>query len=199
MCGRYSLATEDKIIEIREIINEIAERYRNTLELKTMKTGEIFPTEVAPVLILGETRPKAALMKWGFPKLQSRGVIINARAETANEKKVFCSSLNKRRCVIPTTGFFEWHKKDGIKLKYLFRQPESKVLYLAGLFDEFATGNAYVILTAAANPSIAAFHNRMPMVLCPDQIGPWLANPAFAQKFLRTPCKTVLEAADFNC
>ena len=83
------------------------------------------------------------------------GVIINARAESALEKKIFRFPLVERRCVVPTTGF-EWRQEaNGKKTKHLFRLPETKMLYLAGLYNNYAEGNvtndAYVILTTSAN------------------------------------------------
>jgi putative SOS response-associated peptidase YedK len=184
---------EEEIIEIREIINEVNERYKDSLQLASMKTGEIFPSETAPVLIPGETGTQAALMKWGIPKWQGPGVIINARAETVIEKQTFRSLLAHYRCVIPTTGFFEWQKQDSkTKTKYLFRMPDSKMLYLAGFYGTYAGMSAYVILTTAANPSILTYHDRMPLILRPDQIDNWLKKTDFALEYVQSPCGVVL-------
>ena len=114
MCGRYTVFTEEEVIEMREIINEVNQRYINTPEHAAMKTGEIFPTNIAPVLALEKNALEAMLMNWGFPKWQGEGVIINARSETAMEKPMFRNSLGTRRCVIPSTGFYEW-KHEGEK------------------------------------------------------------------------------------
>ncbi len=200
MCGRYLIATEDEILEMREILDEINERYKNMPEAATVKTGEIFPTETAPVLVRGEKKPQAAQMKWGFPKWQGGGVIINARAETVPDKPTFRSSLEARRCVVPTTGFFEWRQEEGRKkTKYLFRLPETKLLYLAGLYNVFRDGarvyDAYVILTADANASVSPYHNRMPLVLLPDEVNAWLTDTAFAYEHVQRPCRAMLEAA----
>ena len=62
-----------------------------------MKAGEIFPTNLAPVLLPGNDIVIPRLMVWGFPNFRSKGVIINARSETVREKKLFEASLERRR------------------------------------------------------------------------------------------------------
>jgi putative SOS response-associated peptidase YedK len=189
---------EEDIIEMREILDEINERYKGTSEAAVAKTGEIFPTDTAPILIAAENKPQVRLMKWGFPKWQASGVIINARGETVHTKLPFRPSLASRRCTVPTTGFFEWRKDVIKKGKYLFRMPQSKMLYLAGLYGIFQDGPrswaGYVILTGPANASVSPYHDRMPLVLLPDEIEPWLADAAFARTFVQRPCEVALEA-----
>ncbi len=194
MCGRYLVVTEGEILEYREIINEINERYKDTPALDAMATGEVFPTNIAPVLVSGEGSPRPLLMKWGFPKWQGSGVIINARSETAPDKKMFRSPLMKRRCVIPSSGFFEWRQEQGKKVKYLFRLPETKLLYMAGIADTFS--DSYVIITTQANEWMAPYHNRMPLILAPDSIDKWLSDLPFALNFMHAPCEAMLEAAN---
>jgi putative SOS response-associated peptidase YedK len=181
VCGRYTVFTEEEVIEMREIMNEINRRYIGTAELAAMKTGEIFPTDLAPVLTLGEHGREARLMSWGFPKWQSPGVIFNARSETAGEKPMFRDALERRRCVVPSTGFFEW-KHDGGKAKkdkYLLTLPGEKMLYMAGFFGSFRDKlgqpyDGFVIMTAAANDSMALLHDRMPIILTASQRQQWL-------------------------
>ena len=197
MCGRYQIEAETDN-DMDEILDEINERYKDIPE--TAKTGEVCPTDIAPVLIRGNNKPQAVLMKWGFPKWQGDGVIINARAETVQDKLAFRPSLESRRCVIPATGFFEWRQEQGKKkTKYLFRLPETKMLYLAGLYNVFRDGSrsydAYVILTAEANSSMSPYHDRMPLVLLPDDKCRWLTDPGFAYEYVQRPCRAVLKAS----
>lgn len=194
MCGRYLVVTEDEILEYREIINEVNERYKDTPALEAMATGEVFPTNIAPVLVPDQDRLHPMLMKWGFPKWQGKGVIINARSETALDKKMFRLPLMKRRCVIPSAGFFEWRQEQGKKVKYLFRLPETKMLYMAGFADTFFGTDSYVIITTEANEWIAPYHNRMPLILTPDNVNNWLYDLPFALDYMHAPCKAELEA-----
>jgi putative SOS response-associated peptidase YedK len=191
MCGRYTVFTEDEVIEMREIINEVNQRYINTPEHAAMKTGEIFPTNIVPVLAGAQDGLEVQLMAWGFPKWEGEGVIINARAETAMDKPMFRNSLERRRCVIPSTGFYEWKHADGKKKKdkYLITLPGQGMLYMAGFYNTFQDrqGKPYigfVILTAAANESIAPLHDRMPVILSEDQRGQWANNLGGAMDIL---------------
>jgi len=171
MCGRYSVVMEEDIIEMRAIIQEINERYNDSALHAQMKIGEIFPTNVAPILAWKDERIAAGLMRWGFPKWEGTGVVITARAETAHKKLMFTKALETRRCVIPSTGFYEWsHPAAGPKEKYLIRHADTPMLYMAGLYSRYKdeqgqSYTAYVILTAPANHSIAVLHDRMPVIL----------------------------------
>lgn len=167
MCGRYTFFTDKELQEVDDIIEQIS----NDIQLENMKTGEIFPTNVVPVFLPEKDIVIPRLMIWGFPNFRNKGVIINARSETAREKKLFGSSLERRRCVIPSTGFYEW---DPEKKKYLFNMPESQMLYMAGIYDQFDGQNRFVILTTEANRSMAEVHNRMPVIIPKDRIKDWI-------------------------
>lgn len=167
MCGRYTFFTDKELQEVDEIIEQIS----NEILLEKMKAGEIFPTGVAPILLPERDLVIPRLMVWGFPNFRNKGVIINARSETAREKKLFCSSLERRRCVIPSTGFYEW---DAAKKKFLFNMPDSGMLYMAGIYSRFDDENRFVILTTEANDSMAEVHSRMPVILPKERIGDWL-------------------------
>lgn len=167
MCGRYTFFTDKELQEVDEILEQIS----NDIKREKMKTGEIFPTNVAPVFLQEKDIVIPRLMIWGFPNFRNKGVIINARSETAREKRMFGASLEKRRCIIPSTGFYEW---DAEKRKYLFNMPDSQMLYMAGLYSQFDGENRFVILTAEANRSMAGVHNRMPVIIPKDRINDWI-------------------------
>lgn len=179
MCGRYSLFDEQDNEEIGKIIAEINRKYPN----HPIRTGEIFPTNTVPVLTTEgkDLTPKPLI--WGFPKYASSGVIINARAETAEEKKTFRQSLFTNRCIVPSTGFYEW---DGQKKKYLFRLPGEQTLYMAGICKEYEGIQRYVILTTAANNSMKAIHNRMPVILPKDKMLMWTSDTVAALDYLHS-------------
>ncbi|MEQ8198856.1 MAG: SOS response-associated peptidase [Clostridiaceae bacterium] len=167
MCGRYLLNLDMQISEL----NYIFEQVKNDPQYSKMKRGEIFPTNVVPVLVPEKNERGARLFTWGFPSFHGKNVIINARSESVHEKRMFKSSLEKRRCVIPSTGFYEW---DSQKKKFLFNMPDSSLLYMAGIYNQFEGENRFVILTAAANSSVLEVHERMPVVLPQDKIENWL-------------------------
>ena len=186
MCGRYVLNEDAQEREIREIIEEVQRKN------ETFKTGEIFPTDKVPILI-GEYAPRA--VAWGFPGFQGKGVIINARAETVPEKPMFRNCLRGGRCLIPSTGFFEW-SHDGKKTKYRFNLPGTRLLYMAGLYRNCGGENRFVILTTAANRSMEEVHSRMPVVLDADGMKRWMTDGRAALDLLtETPPQLVREPA----
>ena len=177
MCGRYTFFTDKELQEVDEIIDQIS----NDILLENMKAGDVFPTDPAPVLLPERDIVIPRLMVWGFPNFRNKGVIINARAETAREKRLFSSSLEKRRCIIPSTGFYEW---DAQKKKFIFNMPDSQMLYMAGIYDRFEGENRFVILTAEANRSMSEIHDRMPVVIPKDRIRDWIYDSGKTEELL---------------
>lgn len=179
MCGRYSLYADEQHQEILQIVRSLDSKYPGN----NMKHGEIYPTNTAPILSLQKNEIKPELSVWGFPRFGSKGSIINARSETADERPMFRKSLHTRRCVVPSTGFYEW-SQDRSKTKFRFHLPETQTLYMAGIYNEFKGENKYVILTTAANNSISDIHDRMPVVLPKHMIEDWLSSEDFALSYL---------------
>jgi len=120
-------------------------------------------------------------MQWGFTNPYKKGLIINARSETAREKNLFADSMANRRCVIPASGFYEW---DRYKARYRFTLPENELILLAGFFREEQGVNRYTILTTEANDSMIRVHERMPVMIGRDEIRPWIYDPSRLSEFL---------------
>jgi len=183
MCGRYLIDDEaySDILMILYGTDKMSGMYSGATPI--VARGEIFPTNFAPVISAGG----ASAIKWGFPHWKGSNVIINARSETALEKPTFRKSLLDRRCVIPSSGFYEWSRTgSNKKQKYLFREPDEQKLYMAGFWNEFkdSTGvayNAFTILTTAANDCVAPIHDRMPVILSQDEQDYWINDLAFMQ------------------
>ena len=174
MCGRYQF-TAEQCEEIRQIAEAIQRKYG----AGAWTPGEIRPSNHAPVLLDGAGGLVTKLMKWGY---QLPGtLVINARAETAAEKPLFRDSVRSRRCLIPSTGFYEW---DGQKRKYLFTLPREGALYMAGLYDRRGSEECYCILTTAPNASMRPIHDRMPLILTGEQRQRWLADANAATEIL---------------
>lgn len=176
MCGRYNLEPFESV-EIAQLIQQVQDR---------IKTGEVFPTNQVPVLVEAGAELAVEAMTWGFPRFQGKsGSIINAQSETALERPMFRRSLLDRRCVLPTTGFYEWGAGEGgKKRKYRFNMPGTRALYLAGLWNDFAGERRCVVLTTAANHSVQAVHDRMPVLLRHEQLEPWVRDTGFATGLL---------------
>lgn len=174
MCGRYLVDDETYA--------DALDRIADLKAAESLARGEVFPTNLAPVLTAGGV----AAVRWGFPHWKNSGVIINARAETALEKNIFRKPLLERRCVVLSGGFFEWDKAGGGKKKdkYLLRLPGERILYMAGMVSDFRDSggevySAFVILTTAANESVSKLHNRMPVILDPCERDRWIDDDSF--------------------
>jgi len=189
MCGRY-LIDDDTYAGMWLLLNTPG-------KISEIVRGEVFPTNTAPII----THDGAAAAIWGFPHWKNSGVIINARSETALQKNMFRGPLLERRCVIPSSGFYEWARTGGKKTKekYLFRLPEATFLFMAGMFGVFrdASGgeySAFVILTTAANDSVAPVHDRMPVILAPDEQSQWIGDAKFMEYALLRPGPKLVRA-----
>ncbi len=167
MCGRYYV-DDETAREIEKLVKEIDDRVRwNRL------AGDIHPTEEAPVLIGRNNQVKLAWQRWGFSGIKGKSVIFNSRSETVLEKSMFRESILNHRAVIPCAWFYEWNKA---KEKAAFFREDSPVMFMAGFFNIFGTQERFVILTTAANPSVAPVHERMPLILEQNEIRDWLLN-----------------------
>ena len=175
MCGRYQFTAEQSA-EIRRIAQEIQRKYGD----RAWTPGEIRPTATAPVLLPGHSGVRPELHHWGYHLPDS--LVINARAETAEEKPLFRDSMANGRCVVPSTGFYEW---DSEKRKFLFTLPGSEALYMAGLWSVRDGLPCFCILTTEANGSMREVHPRMPLVLERAQVRPWLEDLSAARSLLR--------------
>lgn len=177
MCGRYTGNLDDSE-EVRSIYVAVQNDYPSV----KLSSGEIFPTNIVPILRKGDTRIHPFPAKWGYPGFKGSRVIINAKAETASTKQTFSKSFRYNRCIVPTTGYYEWDKN---KEKYLFRYKNSNTVYLGGLYSEYEDGVRFVILTTAANLSGAAVHHRMPVILQDMMLRNWIHDPDFAEWYVQ--------------
>lgn len=186
MCCRYYY--EDFEIELRELMK--AEMVVKLSDLPSVKAAgrDVCPSQAA-VVIHGESRESgsrdgvigASEMVWGFSNPVNKGLIINARAETAREKKTFAESIARRRCVIPASGFYEW---DRHKAKFRFTPQEGGLLLLAGFYRLEQGTPRYTILTTEANESMIKVHDRMPVMIGRDEIRPWIEDDMRLPDFL---------------
>lgn len=186
MCGRYYIAANDRSDDLGRIIEEL-NRKKTPDSLKT--SGEIFPSDVVPVLAnsrQNDVQPFA--MRWGYSFPNSRP-IINARSETAAEKPLFKDGIKQRRCLIPASNYFEWERAEGKRTKYAIRPSNATMLYLAGIYHIEKHGDvmvpAFTILTRDAAPGISFIHPRMPVILPPDCTADWLDSSNKADEIIQ--------------
>lgn len=186
MCGRYYV-DDDTAKEIERLVNAI--------DQKLVKHGEIYPTNQVPIVISNQDTIQPIISTWGYPNFKNKGLIINARSETAIEKPMFRNSLLSRRCLIPASGFFEWNTH---KEKFYFTSESQHTIYFCGLYNTFDEENKFVILTTAANPSMEDIHDRMPLILPPTLHGEWLINATSTQALLKEPSLMLNRSSDYE-
>lgn len=190
MCGRFNVDTHNP--EIEHMLNELP------ANAPAVKSGEVFPTNVALTLIRNNGKTEPHSMIWGFPHWNSKGVIFNARTETVLAKRMFKTALLTHPAVIPTTGFYEWQHGPGKNSqKYIFRAPGEDILYLAGFWNVFGSGSErrFTILTTAANEWMSPYHSRMPLTLRPENLAGWLTGADRDRLLNETPCELAAQRA----
>ena len=199
MCGRFYV-DEGTAREIERVIRGV------DLRIQKIRTGDIFPSQSAGILTChsqqknplsagpaAKNSPALELneMHWGFPQYQKKGLLINARAETALERKTFRESVLHRRCVIPARHFYEW---DSDKNKVIFFREDRPVLFMAGFYNRFQDEERFIILTTQANASVNPVHNRMPLVLDEGELEDWVYDDNFTEYALhKTPPELLRE------
>lgn len=144
---------------------------------------QIQPSSSDPQILPAISDPQIlpALGIWGFPG-KNGGLIINARAETVLVRPTFAGSAENRRCVLPAACFYEW---DAEKNRVTFTDPEREVIYLAGVWKLIEDRLRFVVLTTAANASMAPVHDRMPLMMDAKDVEPWLFSRKDAERLLR--------------
>ena len=171
MCGRYYFSADrDADEHIAAMMRIMEKEYAGQY-----KTGEILPGDSAPGIIRRDGKLVPIPAVFGFPGFKGSSLLINARSETAGEKKAFAESLRSRRIVLPASGFYEWGR-DPEKTKYYFTVEPRPVIYLGGLYRITEGACRFVILTRAANESMAETHDRMPVILGAEDVRPYLTE-----------------------
>ncbi|NCB74796.1 MAG: SOS response-associated peptidase [Clostridia bacterium] len=178
MCGRYYIPEGHELADINAMLALIKSSYVGTAALAQMKSGEIFPTDIVPII----TQEAPKLMQWGFEGLGGKGKIINARLETAADKAMFRKAFASQRCLVPAGYYFEW-KKDGAK-KEKFAIKKSEPIYMAGLWHKEANDAVplFVILTREASPELKFIHDCMPVILPKQERDSWLSGKSGAMQ-----------------
>ena len=188
MCGRYALYGP---------IKRSRERDRWFDQLETFGPRyNIAPTQASPVTRCVDGKPVLAALCWGLipfwakdPAIGNR--LINARAETVSEKPAFRAAYRARRCLVPASGFYEWKKVPRGKQPYYITSAERTVLAFAGLWEHWQPAGAastlsFTIVTTDANAVMKQLHDRMPVILAPENYEAWLT--AKDPRELMRPC-----------
>lgn len=174
MCGRYFIDDGTDSGELRQIIQEIN---RQGADVPVKTSGEIYPTDVVPVIAMSRgLSPKPFAMGWGYT-LPGKRLVFNARSETAAQRPLFRDGMLHRRCAVPATRYFEWTRgKD--RVRYAIRPTGADLFYMAGIYRLEEQKPVFSILTTESAEDIAFIHDRMPVILPAEIISDWV-NPKY--------------------
>ncbi|NQU28749.1 MAG: SOS response-associated peptidase [Candidatus Marinimicrobia bacterium] len=200
MCGRKTL-TED----MQSIIEELAIQEWEDPD-NYIPSYNIAPTQTSPILIDDGSR-RVKPMRWGLIPSWSKDMsfgarMINARAETIQDKPSFRNLLPNKRCIVITDGYYEWRKTESGKQPYYIHHPEGRLLPMAGLWDKWLNQEgkqvlSYTVITTTPQSELAFIHDRMPVILHRENLDQWLQtanNPAQTVLPLLQPYRGMLEA-----
>ena len=175
MCGRYALTSSPAVI---------AERFHLLWTPELAPHYNIAPGQTIPVVRETGQGRELAFLRWGlipsWAKEASIGMrLINARGETLADKPAFRSAYRQRRCLIPADAFYEWKAIAGRKQPYCIRLRDEGPFGMAGLWEHWKAPDGQAvesctIVTVDANALIAQLHDRMPLIVAPEDYDAWL-------------------------
>ena len=152
---------------------------------KAVTVGDVCPSNTAAVLANNRSlKMQPFAMNWGY-HLPSGSLLINTRSETASQKPMFAESMEKHRCIIPCSSYYEWQKSGKEKIKYKLSVADSNAVFLAGIYRIEHRAPVFSVLTKEPVESIAFIHNRMPVLLPEEAIKDWLNLDFKAEEVLQ--------------
>ena len=186
MCGRYTITITDVADHLRaeQGAFEFAPSYN------------IAPTQQVPIVRERADARVITSAKWGLlpnwvkdPKA-FKASMFNARSESVAEKASFKGPLRHKRAIIPASGFYEWRRQGRTKTPHYIQLVNGEPIGFAGLYDLWKDELlSCTILTTAANETMAKLHDRMPVILAPEDYDRWLdpevTDPAEVQDLLK--------------
>lgn len=204
MCGRFYI-DDDTAKEIQKLLEKLDARLQNNpagsrgknayRDKDIIKTGEIFPTNVVPIVTANNEQMILEPSVWGIHGINPKVPVINARAETIMEKSLFKESVLTRRCMIMASGFYEWDKS---KNKLYFQDRSEKSIYMAGIYHFDGTESRFAIITTAANESMKQYHDRMPLILRKEQVTQWLFQKNAVEELLNSVPPLLKKNAEYE-
>lgn len=175
MCGRYSITTAPEAMRAL---------FRYKEQPNFPPRYNVAPTQPVPIVRLVEGERRFALVRWGLippwvKDPRNFTLLVNARGESVNEKASFRNAMRRRRCLFPADGFYEWRPEGRGRRPFHVRPKGGGPMAFAGLWETWTGPNGEELETAAiittnANRTLAAIHERMPVVVPPEAFDLWL-------------------------
>jgi putative SOS response-associated peptidase YedK len=192
MCGRYAFS--HTMADLQALF-----QVANADDLAAAPRYNIAPTQLVPVVFRDpEGTRTAGWARWGLvphwvgEPSEWRAATFNARSEEVAAKPAFRQAFKRGRVLVPASGFYEWRREGGAKTPYHIRRRDGSPLAFAGLMDVWRDRESderlvsCAILTTASRGPLLELHDRMPVMVQPDDFEPWLASdrPAEALEHL---------------
>jgi putative SOS response-associated peptidase YedK len=186
MCGLYTLKASPR--ETRAL-------FQYADEADFPPRPHVAPGQPIAIVRLEDGRRRLALVRWGFVPSWAREVpgrpLINARGETVLEKPTFRNAMRRRRCLVPADGYYEWSGPEGRKTPYLVQRRDKGLFAFAAIWEHWMGPDGSeletaALITIAPNRELADIHDRMPVIIAPEDFATWLAGaPDEAARLIR--------------
>jgi putative SOS response-associated peptidase YedK len=178
MCGRY--ASTRSSTDLATLFDAL-----DTTDEALVPDYNLAPTDPAPIVRMSASvgARVVAVARWGLVPAWSADArggarMINARAETVATSRAFASSFERRRCLVPADGWYEWAREAGRKQPYFMTRRDGEPLVFGGIWSTWGTQSAqlltFSVITLPATGELTQVHDRMPLVLPPDLWSAWL-------------------------
>jgi putative SOS response-associated peptidase YedK len=201
VCGRYQIKDTDALTE------HLRRTFRVPDWVPDRPRYNIVPGELLPVIV-EDAQKRAAVkrMRWGYVPFWDRAekpklAPANARSEGAYAKGMFRQSIQRRRCIVPASGFYEWRRlNERLKVPYDIHLKGGRPCYFAGIYEPASEvrPETYLIFTTAPNELVANIHARMPVILGDDVARAWIepgeVSPEAFADFMRAYPAAEMEA-----
>ncbi len=189
MCGRYTQTAK---------LQDLVDRFGiDEPDFDPAPRYNLAPSQDAPVVGVNPKTPDTRalrLMHWGLVPYHAKDAarpIINARSETLAQRPAFRSLLPRRRCLVAADGFYEWRKEGRVRTPMRFTLRSGEPFAFAGLWDRWLRPDgtplySFTIVTTSPNSLVEPVHNRMPVILRPEDEARWL-DPAITDSAALSP------------
>ena len=176
MCGRFTSTASPE---------ELMRKFGVTILQNLRPRWNVAPSQQALVITRNGLQNEAVMAQWGLPPASAKqSFLINARAETVQEKPTFRDAFHHRRCMVVASGWYEWSAP---KTPWHLQLCDGGVMAFAGLLYGQKDQQRFVIMTTNADAGLGDIHHRAPLVLAPDGYDAWIGGNATTAASLLRP------------
>ena len=171
MCGRYAIHANPEVVALQFALDEAPE---------FKPSYNVCPgTDVLVVRTDREAHRVAREHRWGLiphwakdPAIGNK--LANARGESLAERPAFRDAFRQWRCLVPASGFYEWQTRAGRKYPWYIRPLDAELFALAGITALWRGVRSVSLITTDPNPLMRPIHDRMPVIVAPEDYAAWL-------------------------